>query len=796
MFFGYYEGFRNDQGITTSATVPTAAGSGRAISPDLGVPLINFAAGGVPIPGQQDSGGGDQSGRAQRRSTCTRSATCRRPSIARRWSAGTISDQAGGRIDVNASSSDQFFARYSYSGGYNINPISVRGTDVPGFPTRDDLATHSAALSENHIFSPSMINSLRGSYLRHKFFFDQRLNQTPPSALGFGYTSSNAEGQGPPFFNVSGYSPIGGAITGPRNSTQNMFELQDALSWTRGAHLVKFGGGYQHTAIDMFQAIAPNAFYVFAGTFPTNNAVANLLLGAPVTFYQGLGDFGRDIRVWGASAYAQDEWRVGRRLTLNYGLRYERINPITEAQNRLTGFIPGVQSVVFPTRPSAWCSRATRASRTASRRAPTASCRASGSRGIRPAPACGRSGPATACSTTSSRTAPGTASQVPVSSIPWAQFNQFSGAGLNFQNPYLGHALSGAEHLRASVDRVHDRHGAKPPYTQDWNVERRSDRCSTSTCSRSATSARRAARLPRNIEDNPAVYGPGATAQNADRRRVYANCPADGGTCDFSTIAMLSYITHSNYEAGQVSLSRRYAGRRRLQRLVLALEHEGRAVVDESVGRGGEAARGRERSGAEPVRRRRRVRAVAVRRAPPVRRQRELGAARAGQRARRVRAIFGGWQLNGIATLNSGTPFTVSDSANVSLQANSPPISGFAASRPNLVGDPNAGPHTVDEWMSRSAFQRLEPCHAGRPVRQRGPQHRARPRLRRPRRVARCATSSSAPATRLELRAESFNVTNHVNFGLPVADLNSANFGRILSAGPPRLMQFGVKLIF
>ena len=50
--------------------------------------------------------------------------------------------------------------------------------------------------------------------------------------------------------------------------------------------------------------------------------------------------------------------------------------------------------------------------------------------------------------------------------------------------------------------------------------------------------------------------------------------------------------------------------------------------------------------------------------------------------------------------------------------------------------------------------------------------------------------------TRLELRIESFNVTNAVNLGLPVADLNSANFGRILSAALPRLMQFGVKLIF
>jgi len=50
--------------------------------------------------------------------------------------------------------------------------------------------------------------------------------------------------------------------------------------------------------------------------------------------------------------------------------------------------------------------------------------------------------------------------------------------------------------------------------------------------------------------------------------------------------------------------------------------------------------------------------------------------------------------------------------------------------------------------------------------------------------------------TRLQFRMEAFNITNHTNFGLPVADLNSANFGRILSAGPPRLMQFALKFIF
>ncbi len=76
------------------------------------------------------------------------------PSIYRATLVGTNdSDQAGGRVDVNASSNDQIFARYSYSGGHNINPISVRGTDVPGFPTRDDLATHSAARLEQRTSS-------------------------------------------------------------------------------------------------------------------------------------------------------------------------------------------------------------------------------------------------------------------------------------------------------------------------------------------------------------------------------------------------------------------------------------------------------------------------------------------------------------------------------------------------------------------------------------------------------------------------------------------------------------------
>ena len=271
----------------------------------------------------------------------------------------------------------------------------------------------------------------------------------------------------------------------------------------------------------------------------------------------------------------------------------------------------------------------------------------------------------------------GTASQVPVSSIPWAQFNQFSGAGPQLPESVSGPRLSRAEHVRAAVHRVHASTRRRSRPTRRTGTSASSARCSTGTCVEVRYVGAKGSRLPRNIEDNPAVYGPGATAQNADRRRVYANCPADGGTCDFSTIAMLSYITHSNYEAGQVSLSRRYR-----RGVGFNVSYWLSSTKDElsSMNLSGAAAKplaGENDLAQNPF-------DVGAEYGPSLFDARHRFVASASWEPRvpdsapsAVRAIFGGWQLNGIATLNSGTPFTVSDSANVSLQANSPPISGL-----------------------------------------------------------------------------------------------------------------------
>jgi hypothetical protein len=71
--------------------------------------------------------------------------------------------------------------------------------------------------------------------------------------------------------------------------------------------------------------------------------------------------------------------------------------------------------------------------------------------------------------------------------------------------------------------------------------------------------------------------------------------------------------------------------------------------------------------------------------------------------------VLGNWQLNGIFTAMSGTPFTVFDSNDVSLQGQVPEITGFSANRPNVIGNPNSGPRTPQEWFNVSAFQQLQP---------------------------------------------------------------------------------------
>ena len=179
------------------------------------------------------------------------------------------------------------------------------------------LSTHRVTVSETHLFSGATVNDLRAGFFRNVFDTDKPLNRTSPRALGFNYDSTLSAAAGPPFFIVSGYASVGDPITGPRDTTQNTSRCT-TLSHVTGAHSFKVGVEFRRTQINMTEGIASNGFFVFA-PFPPSDSFASFLLGFPVVFFQGGGDMNRGLRNVDFAAYAQDEWRVTPRLTLNYG---------------------------------------------------------------------------------------------------------------------------------------------------------------------------------------------------------------------------------------------------------------------------------------------------------------------------------------------------------------------------------------------------------------------------------------------------------------------------------------------
>jgi hypothetical protein len=158
---------------------------------------------------------------------------------------------------------------------------------------------------------------------------------------------------------------------------------------------------------------------------------------------------------------------------------------------------------------------------------------------------------------------------------------------------------------------------------------------------------------------------------------------------------------------------------------------------------------------------------------------------------------LGNWQLSGIFTGTSGTPFTVFDSRDIALQGGAPEITGFSAQRPDLVTgqDPNSGPRRANNWFNAAAFVPLDPIadagrfgSAGRNI------------VNGPRYVnwdfAAIKNIPVGEAKTLQFRAEFFNFLNHTNFRLPDADVSSPTFNQVRAAMPPRLTQFALKFLF
>jgi hypothetical protein len=112
-----------------------------------------------------------------------------------------------------------------------------------------------------------------------------------------------------------------------------------------------------------------------------------------------------------------------------------------------------------------------------------------------------------------------------------------------------------------------------------------------------------------------------------------------------------------------------------------------------------------------------------------------------------------------------------------------------------MISNPNLGPHTPNQWVSRAAFSQLDPVTQAGQFGNEGRNAVRGPGIETVD-LSLHKNFEVAETTRVQFRAECFNCLNHANLGLPENDMQSPAFGQILQASPPRLLQLALKFLF
>ncbi len=234
----------------------------------------------------------------------------------------------------------------------NPYPGSVAGASIPGFDALFIGRAQLFSFSDNKVMGSNTVNEFHLGYLRNANIIGQPHGGLGVSTESQGFASGANSGiyvQAPQFEGVENMTfptfVMGVPIT---NITQvnNTLYVSDGLTRVIGSHTLKAGGQFHADQVNNH----PNA--TFNGTFnldgtETGDPYADFLIGVASNFTQSSGQpFYLRNRYFGF--YEQDSWQARHNLTINAGLRWDVIMPFWEKYNQLQTWVPGAQSTLFP----------------------------------------------------------------------------------------------------------------------------------------------------------------------------------------------------------------------------------------------------------------------------------------------------------------------------------------------------------------------------------------------------------------------------------------------------------------
>jgi hypothetical protein len=333
LFFSYL-GFRRRQGVSQSATVPTDAQ--RDLINQFGTPLAKTVLTLIP--------------RASTGNTLFSSPS---NSLDR--------NQFFIKGDHNFTERNRFFVSAFTEKQVAADPFAFGGGTIPGFGTTGDLRFTNIVLNDTHAFGPRTVNEARFSFHRRGTLSVVPVNRTKISGLGInGIVPDDPNAEGPPNFQIAGFTQFGNTIQGPQGRYDNTFQYSDNFSLSRSRHYLKFGFDIRTYAQNQVFDFINNGLYVINGGVSSAVGKPNIpgLPAALVDFANGVttafiqNSAGRKgYRTQSYNLFLQDDFKVKPYFTLNMGLRYELNTNLVDLRDQVAGFRAGQKSTVFPTAP-------------------------------------------------------------------------------------------------------------------------------------------------------------------------------------------------------------------------------------------------------------------------------------------------------------------------------------------------------------------------------------------------------------------------------------------------------------